>query len=137
MRRTSKRKKRNHREQSAANIRRRSRRSAHCRVPECPRTPDGDHGLCLDHRDQIANGFQRFYVAAQSLVEDLSFANIRLLPVASVDDPFIRHCDRFLEEAIPHWLDDQDALLKNIEIRDRCVPTEARPRRKQRREPIR
>jgi hypothetical protein len=135
MRRTTIRKDHNHRDQSAANIHGRSR-SAHCRVPECPKTSESDHGLCREHRDQIADGFPRFYLAAQNLVEDLSFASIRVLPVASFDDPFIRHCDRFLEEAIPHWLEDQDAL-ENIEIRDRCVPTEERRGRKQRRQSIR
>jgi hypothetical protein len=76
-------------------------------------------------------------MAAQNLVEDLSFANIRVLPVASVDDPFIRHCDRFLEEAIPYWLEDQEDALENIEIQARWVPTEEIRGRKERTKSIR
>ena len=102
-----------------------------CRASNCLKKPSSAHGLCHDHGKQIADAFERFYLAAQNVVEDLAIWEIKSLPEAQIDNPFIRHCDRFLEDAIPHWLENQDALEK-IEIRNRPVPTEERGRRNQR-----
>jgi hypothetical protein len=83
-----------------------------CRAPNCLKKPSSAHGLCHDHGKQIADAFELFYVAAQKVVEGLATWEIKPLPKAQIDDPFIRHCDQFLEDAIPHWLEDQDAPEK-------------------------
>jgi hypothetical protein len=79
--------------------------SDHCCVPDCRKKPVSAHGLCLGHRDQIADAFKRFYVAAQNVVEDLVICDIESLPEAEIDNPFIRECDRFLDGAIRFWLE--------------------------------
>jgi hypothetical protein len=87
--------------------------SDHCCVPDCRKKPVSAHGLCLGHREQIADAFERFYMAAQNVVEDLVICDIKSLPKAKIDNPFIRHCDRFLNDAIRHWLQDHNALRSN------------------------
>ena len=84
--------------------------AAHCHVPECPKMPEANHGLCRDHRDYIIDAFEQFYVAAQNLVEALALANIKVLPEAAIDNPFIRLCDRFLNVAVPFWFGNQDSV---------------------------
>ena len=80
----------------------------HCRVPDCREKPASVHGLCRDHQVQIADAFERFYVAAQKVVEDLVVCDIKSLPEAQIDNPFIRHCDGFLNDAIRYTLWDQE-----------------------------
>jgi hypothetical protein len=86
--------------------------SDNCRVSGCPREPSSAYGLCPDHRNKIADAFEQFYVAAQNVIENLAVCDIKGLPEAQIDDPFIRRCDRFLKHTMPHWLEDQDASSK-------------------------
>lgn len=86
--------------------------AVHCRFRDCPKTPEANHGLCRAHRAHISDAFQQFYVAAQNLVEDLALADIKVLPEATVDSPFIRLCDRFLNVAVPFWFDNQEVRPK-------------------------
>ena len=68
--------------------------SVYCRVPECPKKrASAAHGLCRDHRHKIADAFQGFYVATQNVVERLAIWDIKPLPEAQINNPFIRHCD--------------------------------------------
>jgi hypothetical protein len=82
-----------------------------CRFADCQKKPASVYGLCLDHRNQIAGGFERFYIAAQNIVEDLSICAIRVLPEAQIDSQFLQHCDRFLEKAVLSWSMEREAFL--------------------------
>lgn len=75
-------------------------RSGRCRVPSCVKKTRLVHGLCHKHRDQIAYAFEQFYLAAQGLIEDLQSCDLKVLPSARIDNPFIRLCDRFVNDAL-------------------------------------
>jgi len=91
--------------------------SVYCRVPECPKKrASAAHGLCRDHRHKIADAFQGFYVATQNVVERLAIWDIKPLPEAQINNPFIRHCDHFINDVVPHWFEFEEAL-HNTETR--------------------
>ena len=83
--------------------------SHNCRVPGCPRKPSSAQGLCDDHWNKVTAAFEQFYVAAQNVIASLTVCDIKVLPEARIDDPFIQRCDRFLQHTMPHWLEDQKA----------------------------
>jgi hypothetical protein len=87
---------------------------------DCREKAASAHGLCCRHRNLIAEAFERFYVAAQNVVENLATWNFKSLPDAQIDSLFIRDCDDFLTNAVVNWLDDQK--LTSVPGRRRSNP---------------